>query len=99
MFRSGNIAGSTTKEWLIAFGIIISAFVVLYLLKVIVLKRLDRIARRTKSAWDDFALWSVERSLLPVLFSIVVYATLRTLTLPEQVRQAVYFVYLASITF
>lgn len=78
--------GEPVRDWLTAFGISLAALLVIALIKRIALSRAGRIASRTDTDWDDFAVEVVRRTRwLLVLFPVLALATV-SLDLP-QVRE------------
>lgn len=99
MYWNKIIEGNTVAAWLITIGLIAGAFFVLRIIKSLLMRNLKVLAGKSKTAWDDFAVWALDRALLPILFSVAVYSILSILSLPRQITKAVYVFFLAIVTF
>jgi len=85
--------------WMTVAGLIAVAFVILYFVKLLLVRRLKELALRSRSLWDDFVVWTLDRALLPILLSIGIYSALSALSLPAKADKLIYIIFLAAITF
>ena len=98
--------GNSLKDWIIAIGIIVVAGLILYWLKRIVLSRLKRWASKTSNSIDDIIIAGIERSVIPLVFVLILFGAINYLTIPVKVMSkinvavwiAVMFFILKSVT-
>ncbi|HSP88780.1 MAG TPA: mechanosensitive ion channel family protein [Ignavibacteriaceae bacterium] len=88
-FLKQSYFGNTIYDYAVALGIFILGIIVLTIFKRIVLSRLKKWSANTKTTLDDFLIKGVERSILPVLYLIIFYFAIKTLTLPETVNKVI----------
>jgi len=93
------IAGNTVAAWTTAMASVAASLVAFYLLKRLFVKRLLNLAGKSKTVWDDFAVWALEKSLLPVICCVSIYAALSGLDLQLKVARGVYVVFLAAVSY
>lgn len=65
-----EFAGNTVQNWLLGAAIAVGVFVSLRVVQAIIVKRLDALARRTRTEWDDTAVAAL-RKTHAVFFVIV----------------------------
>lgn len=73
--------GNSVQAYLIAVGIVFLGVVVIKLLKGFALKRLRKFAAVTQTRIDDLILEMLEKGVIPLLYIVLVYIALRTLSL------------------
>jgi small-conductance mechanosensitive channel len=83
---------NTVREWLIAAGIGLGAFIALRIVLRVVRGRLRRLADRTRTEWDDLVVSALSRTKQPLLLVFAVSAGARWLDLPANAAQAVHAV-------
>lgn len=79
-------------------GILIGLAIV-RLLKEVLLIRLKRWSQKTKTTFDDFIVESFDRSVIPILYILVMYAGLNYLTLPVKADTVIHIAMLLACTF
>jgi len=98
--------GNSIKDWAIAIIIIILGFILFKIIKKIVLVRLQSWADKTSTSIDDIIIRGLERSVIPLLYVLLIYTAIKTLTIPEKIMHyinsgfsvAVMFFILRAIT-
>ena len=91
--------GNTTKEWAIAISIIVGSILLLRLIKKIVVTQLKRWSQRTNTTIDDFLVLSIERSVLPFFYILMIYSGLSYLSLGEKTQNVLRIALLVAGTF
>lgn len=91
--------GNALITWAIVFGGIIVGLAIVKLLRVVVLKRLKQWSKKTKTTFDDFIIESFGRSVIPLLYVLIVYAGLNYLELPEKAGNIIRVALLLVCTF
>jgi len=76
--------GNTLINWLIAAAIITGGLVLLRLTKSIVLVLLKKWSQKTSNSFDDFLVTLVEKSLIPYLYVVAIYAGIHWLELSQK---------------
>jgi len=74
--------GASLKQWLVATAVLAAAYLILALLQRIVARRLEVLAARTETDWDDLAVEIVRRTRPYFLAAIAIYAATRILPPP-----------------
>lgn len=83
---SYQVLGNAGRDWLIAMGIAAGFLLLFFVAKRLLRTRLDRVATRTATIWDDAVIETLgrTRSLAMVIFSLVLASL--ALDLPERAR-------------
>jgi small-conductance mechanosensitive channel len=76
--------GNTLLNYCISALIILVGLLLLQVIKRIVLNRLQKWVNRTDNKADDFLVAAIRRSLVPVLYAIVIFIALGNLNLPPK---------------
>ena len=71
------IYGASAQRWLLGLGILAGVYVALALIQRFVVRRLERLAGRTETHWDDLAAELVRRTRPVFLFALSVWAATR----------------------
>lgn len=77
--------GASLKQWLLATAVLAVAYLILAVLRRVVARRLEVLAARTETDWDDLAAEIVRRTRPYFLAAIAIYAATRVLAPPPQV--------------
>lgn len=80
---------NTVQDYALAFGIFIAAVILLHLFQQLLLSRLERLAKKTRTDVDDTFLYVVESIRPPFYFFIAFYIALSTLTLSGIVEKVI----------
>lgn len=81
--------GNSIKDWVIALGIIIAGFILLYLIKRIALRRIKKWADKTETSVDDIIVAGIEHSVIPLLYFLLVFAAINYLSVPEKIMSKI----------
>lgn len=81
--------GNTILDYSLVVGAIVIGFLVLRIIKYVGLKKLKNWAAHTKTSIDDFILNGIEKSVIPLLYILLVYAGINYLTVPEKLMKIV----------
>lgn len=91
--------GNTVRDWLTALLLICGCILLLRLVGTRVLIKVKQWASRSNNTLDDFLLGAVERSILPVLYILSLYAGLSYLKLSMRTGRLIQVFVLVLITF
>ena len=75
--------GNTISDYLVSIGILAGGMAAIYVFKRFILKYFKRLAATSATHLDDLLVQAIERTLVPILYFAVLYATVHTLTLSE----------------
>ena len=81
--------GNTIKAYAIALGIFILGIIILTIFKKIILSRLKKWAEKTETTLDDLLIKGMEKSILPILYLVLFYLAVDSLSLPPGVDKGV----------
>ena len=81
--------GNSIQDWIIAAGIIVTGIVLLYTLRKVVLIQLKRLASKTSNSIDDIIVVGIERSLIPLLYILVIYIAINYLSVPIKIMNKI----------
>jgi len=98
-FLSQTYFGNTVESYAIALGIFILGIIILTIFKKIVLSRLKKWSEKTETKLDDLLIRGIEKSVLPVLYLVIIYLALDSLTLPSGVEKGIGIGTVILITF
>jgi small-conductance mechanosensitive channel len=73
--------GNTVKEYLIAAALFIGGVIIVWVFKKIILARLKKWAKKTKTTIDDFIIIGIRKSIVPILYYGAFYLAIGTLSL------------------
>ncbi|MHB0947651.1 MAG: mechanosensitive ion channel family protein [Gemmatimonadaceae bacterium] len=88
LFLDRHWHGNTVRAWLVGATIAVAVFLITTGVRVLVIRRLEKIAGRTATPYDDFLLEVVRRTRGYFLFFLALIAGTRGLTLPGSVGRA-----------
>jgi len=88
---------NTILDYVICLGALLASIVLLLIIKRILVKRLERWAKKTPTTLDDLLIRSVKKHLMPLLFVAAVYFNLKWLTLTPIVQRVVDIAALAFV--
>ncbi len=80
---------NTLLHWIIAIGIAIASYLVVQALKLLVVRRLAALAKRTASQIDDILVDMFKRTNPALVLIISLYFGLQYLTLPDKVAHTI----------
>lgn len=91
--------GNSVRDWGVALGIILLSFIVLFLWQKFGLRRIRRLATRTRNTIDDFLIATIDRSVMPLAYVLAFYFGLQYLTFPARVGKVMHIAIMVVITF
>ena len=94
-----QIGGNTGKDYLIALAVFVGALIVLKIFQSIILSRIKKVAKKTKTDLDDVLIEIVEKIKPPFYFFIAFYAGFKSLLLPVLAGQIIYGLFIFIIVF
>lgn len=98
-FLNQTYFGNTIESYLIALGIFLGAVIIIFIFKKVVLSRLRKWAETTDTKIDDFLVRGLEKSVIPVLYVLAFYLSVKTLTLHPKVERAIDVISVILATF
>ncbi len=98
-FFKQSFYGNTVYNYSVALGIFILGIIVLTIFKKIVLSRLKKWSEKTETKVDDLLISGIEKSVIPVLYLIIFYLAVKTLTLPQVVEKVIDVATVILVTF
>ena len=81
--------GNSILDWIIALGIVVTGIIILYVIKRIALIQLKKWASKTNNSIDDIIIRGIERSLIPLLYVLIVYVAINYLSVPVKIMSKV----------
>ena len=78
-FLDEKFLGNKIEVYLLAVGIFIGSFLVLLLLEKLLLSRIKKLAKKTATPIDDFAIGVFQKTILPVLYIGSLYFAIKPL--------------------
>lgn len=90
---------NTVRSYLVAAGIILVISIIVRILKAVTIGRLRAWAERTRTSLDDFLVRGLNRTVLPLLYFMGVYAGLSYLTFPPPFGKALEVVFKIIVVF
>jgi len=91
--------GNSVLDYVIALVILIIGVITIRVFKAVVMHRLENLAQKTKTTFDDFLILVIGKVALPLLYIVFLYFALAALNLAVQVQGAVNKVFLAIVMF
>ena len=76
--------GNTFKDWTTVLVIIITGFILLRLIRHFVLVKLKAWSAKTSTSIDDIIVGGIQRSVIPMLYILLVYSAIHTLAIPAK---------------
>lgn len=83
-FWQQRFLGNSITAWVTGIGIIAGGILLLFFVKLILVKRLAAVAGKTKATFDDFIVKAFRKTLLRYLYCLVIYEGLVYLTRTER---------------
>lgn len=91
--------GNSVQDWAITIGGIIVGIIIIRLFKQVALTRLEKWSARTASTLDDFIVAAIEKTIIPVVYILLVYIMLQHLEFSQRVDNIIHIALLLSVTF
>ena len=93
-----SIFGNTVYSYLTSLGIILGGMAVVYVFKRHILIRLKKWADSTDTVIDDLIVEATEKTLVPILYFGILYASLHTLSLSPEFKHGLQIAAIVFIT-
>lgn len=77
---------NTTKDYLIAMGIIVIGILIVRIFKKTLLQKLKSLTEKTSTNFDDYLVEAIEKFVIPALYISIVFFGIRTLTISDGFR-------------
>jgi len=98
-FLNQTYFGNTIESYLIALGIFLGAVIIIFIFKKVVLSRLRKWAETTDTKIDDFFVRGLEKSVIPVLYVLAFYLSVKTLMLHPKAERVIDVISVILATF
>jgi small-conductance mechanosensitive channel len=98
-FLEREYMGNSMERYLIALGIFIGAQIVLWLIKILVIRRMTKWSERTINRFDDLFVEIVGRTVFPLLYVAAFYISVRTLNLSAGALKALHSIVAIAVTY
>ncbi len=89
-FWDATFLDNTTRDWLIAAGIVISLFTLAKILRLVVIKRIQKMASKTESTLDDFVVALIKASGMPFIYILAIYLGTQYLNIPARIDKIIH---------
>ncbi|MBD3209658.1 mechanosensitive ion channel family protein [Candidatus Woesearchaeota archaeon] len=91
--------GNTVEEYLVALGVLIAGILILRFFKFVVIRRLKRIAKRTKTDIDDVVIEAKDSIGWPFYVILALYVAIRFIDIHTIIDKGLYFLLIIATTF
>ena len=99
-FFDAIFLGNTLRDWCISLGIMIISITALRIFQKIVVKRLQQLSEKTATGIDDFLVSVIRRTVMPLVYILAVYFSLKYLSISDSVKHTLHVaVTLATVFF
>lgn len=88
-FLNQSYFGNTLYDYAIALCSFLAGAIIIFIINKVVLVRLQKWAKTTDTKIDDFLLRGLEKSIIPILYVLAFYLSLKTLTLHPKAERAI----------
>ena len=93
-----SILGNTVQAYFAALGILVGGLVAVYVFKRYILARLKSWADSTETVIDDLVIDAIEKTLVPILYLGIAYASFHTLNLSSEFKHGLQIAAVVLIT-
>lgn len=98
-FLNQSFYSNTVYDYIVAVGIFIVGIIILKIFKRIILSRLKKWSEKTVTTIDDFLVKEIEKAVVPVLYILILYISIKSLTFPTQIITIIDKVFIVLATF
>ena len=98
-FLNSSFLGNTTLAWLIAIAVFFAVILLLKIFQSIIIGRLKKIAKKTKTEIDDIVLGAIKAIHWPFYVYVGVYVALGFLDVHPLVQQWTYYLFIVGVTY
>lgn len=96
---SNTLWGNSVSNYLIALGLAVLTFVVLKLFKVVVIRRLKKLATKTKTDIDDLLIGVIDKVRWPLFIALGLYIGVQFIQIPAFIETASFYAVILLATF
>ena len=93
------LGGNTLYDYSFALIVFIISIIVLKVFKSVILSRLKKLAKKTKTDIDDLIVDILDKMHWPFYFLIALYLAVQTLILPDYIANGIYYAFIIFITY
>lgn len=94
-----SIFGNTAYDYLIALAVFIGLIIVLKIIKMLIIGKLRKLAKKTKTDFDDILIEIFSKVKPPFYFFVALYFGIRVLDLPQVAAEAVKVVFIVVLVY
>ena len=94
-----QIWGNSSGKYLLAFAVFVSAIIILKIFRTVILRKLEKAAKKTKTDMDDVLIRIVEDINPPFYLFVSFYAALKFLAVPEMAGKIIDGLFVLAIVF
>jgi small-conductance mechanosensitive channel len=98
-FLNQSYFGNTLLNYAIALGSFLAGAIIIIIINKVFLARLKKWAQTTDTKIDDFLLRGLEKSIIPILYVLAFYLSVKTLALHPKFERAIDVVSVILVTF
>lgn len=98
-FLNYNLYGNMGKDYVIALGIFIIAYIALNILQKVLITRFRKLAKFSKTEVDDVIIDIIANLKPPFYLIVAIYISVRAITLPDQIWQIIHIVFLSVLVY
>jgi len=98
-FLMREFYGNTIQDYLIAIAVIIASIIIMQVFKFYIIKKLKKLAKKTKTNVDDMVIEIFNKLHWPFYLLIALYIGIRTLSFPELIYKIANAILLIAITY
>src|SRR5690606_36798115 len=98
-FLNQKYYGNTIYDYLVVIGIFLVGIILITIFRKIVLIKLKKWSERSRTTLDDFLIKGIEKSLLPVVYILIIYSAIKTLSLNDVLSNIINKVTIIIVTF
>jgi small-conductance mechanosensitive channel len=91
--------GNSLQDFLVCLGIILFSVIVIRVFKFVVLRRLEKIAEKSKTKVDDLIVSAIEKFLLPLFYFTAIYLGISYLKIQPNVKKIIDSVIIVITTY
>lgn len=98
-FWNEAFLGNTIRNWVFFGGTLCGAILAVIIFRYIIVQQLKKWSARTTNRIDDFLVATIEQSIVPLLYLIAFYFSLKVLLLPVKAEKIIHVVFLVVTTY
>lgn len=98
-FLDKQFWGNSVYSWLLTTGTLIGLIIAIKIIGKITVRKIRGWSLKTNTQWDDFLVDTIERFLIPIVYTVGLYSASHLLMIPQKVQHFIHVVYLCILTF